>query len=283
MIEFKVLTGVLEADTEVITFTNDNINNDSVIEVYTDDFNVYPNNIEQSGNTVSITFDKQATNTNIKLVINNITDVLKTPIDKLNDLVDVTSSLLEDGYILVWDSALSKWIPEELPEPPTPEHIDIIDNLDSTRTDAALSANQGRELNEELQMVFQSVSNGKELIAGAITDKGVQTSASDTFSTMANNIEQIQGGEPSELISNRFGSSKSYTIPRNFKTGYFYVVSGSSSYVWLRLNGANQSPIDSENQSYVYTRVYKINNLKAGDVITTGGYVSSRYFLYNGE
>ena len=39
--------------------------------------------------------------------------------------------------------------------------------------------------------VFQNVSNGKILIAEAITDKGVLTSASDTFQTMATNIEQI--------------------------------------------------------------------------------------------
>ena len=35
---------------------------------------------------------------------------------------------------------------------------------------------------------FQSVSNGKTLIASAITDKGVTTSNTDTFQTMANNI-----------------------------------------------------------------------------------------------
>lgn len=44
---------------------------------------------------------------------------------------------------------------------------------------------------EAIDEVFQSVSNGKELIADAITDKGVQTSASDSFSTMATNISLI--------------------------------------------------------------------------------------------
>lgn len=44
---------------------------------------------------------------------------------------------------------------------------------------------------EALDEVFQSVSNGKELLADAITDKGVQTSASDSFSTMATNISNI--------------------------------------------------------------------------------------------
>ena len=44
---------------------------------------------------------------------------------------------------------------------------------------------------DALDEVFQSVSNGKELIADAITDKGVSTSATDSFQTMATNIENL--------------------------------------------------------------------------------------------
>lgn len=39
--------------------------------------------------------------------------------------------------------------------------------------------------------VFQSVSNAKKNLAEAITDKGVETSATDTFQTMVNNINKI--------------------------------------------------------------------------------------------
>ncbi len=49
-------------------------------------------------------------------------------------------------------------------------------------------------LNNITQQLFQSVSSGKSKIAGAITDKGVSTSASDTFDTMATNIRNIQTG-----------------------------------------------------------------------------------------
>lgn len=42
--------------------------------------------------------------------------------------------------------------------------------------------------------LFQSVSNGKNTVANAITDKGVATSATDTFATMANNIALIETG-----------------------------------------------------------------------------------------
>jgi len=43
---------------------------------------------------------------------------------------------------------------------------------------------------------FTSVSNGKSLIASAITDKGVSTLATDTFATMASNIGSITTGYP---------------------------------------------------------------------------------------
>lgn len=45
-----------------------------------------------------------------------------------------------------------------------------------------------------IKEVFQSVSDGKSKIALAITDKGVDTSATDTFLQMAANIGMIQGG-----------------------------------------------------------------------------------------
>lgn len=47
--------------------------------------------------------------------------------------------------------------------------------------------------------VFQSASNGKKLIADAITGKGVTTSNTDSFQTMATNIGNIQTGIDSPL------------------------------------------------------------------------------------
>lgn len=50
------------------------------------------------------------------------------------------------------------------------------------------------DVQDAIDEVFQSVSSGKTLVAGAITDKGVTTSASDTFATMAANIAAIPTG-----------------------------------------------------------------------------------------
>ena len=60
---------------------------------------------------------------------------------------------------------------------------------------------------DALDEVFQSVSNGKELIADAITDKGVSTSATDSFATMAGNIGLIYWKSPEQTtIETQFNS-----------------------------------------------------------------------------
>lgn len=47
-------------------------------------------------------------------------------------------------------------------------------------------------INSEISSLKTSVSNGKSLIAAAVTDKGVPTAASDSFTTMSNNIRNIE-------------------------------------------------------------------------------------------
>ena len=47
---------------------------------------------------------------------------------------------------------------------------------------------------------FQSVSDGKALVASAITDKGVQTASDATFQTMAKNIAEIANGVNLDVI-----------------------------------------------------------------------------------
>lgn len=50
------------------------------------------------------------------------------------------------------------------------------------------------ELAESVSELFTSVSNGKQLVADAITDMGVQASATDTFQTLSNKIKEIETG-----------------------------------------------------------------------------------------
>ena len=65
----------------------------------------------------------------------------------------------------------------------------IVTVLDDSATDEQVPS--AKATYDKLQEVFQSVSSGKELIANAITDKGVSTATNATFATMATNISNI--------------------------------------------------------------------------------------------
>ena len=68
----------------------------------------------------------------------------------------------------------------------------VVTVLDDSVTDEQVPS--AKAVYDELQEVFQSVSNGKNLIASAITDKGVETLADATFEQMAENIGGISSG-----------------------------------------------------------------------------------------
>lgn len=69
-----------------------------------------------------------------------------------------------------------------------------------------------------IKEVFQSVSNGKSLIASAITDKGVETDADSTFEIMAQNIINIpsgSGGNVTIKVSTVSASQTDYPYKAN--------------------------------------------------------------------
>lgn len=65
---------------------------------------------------------------------------------------------------------------------------------------------------DAIESCFQSVSEGKSLVASAITDKGVETAEDATFETMAENITSIFS---SLLLVNSTGISQYGTITLN--------------------------------------------------------------------
>lgn len=87
-----------------------------------------------------------------------------------------------------------------------------------------------------------SASDGKSLIASAITGKGVSTSATDTFSTMASNIDSIQtghtimidgeeyDGDVQLLLSSGHMETTSFSIPHGFDSSYQIVQSNYCYY-----------------------------------------------------
>ena len=89
----------------------------------------------------------------------------------------------------------------------------------------------GTNVQSAIDQLFTSVSNGKELIANAITDKGVATSATDTFATMAQNIGEIKIDSNVALIK---GESV-YQV-----TTYTYNIDSNKSYI-VTIVGTNSS------------------------------------------
>ena len=51
-----------------------------------------------------------------------------------------------------------------------------------------------KTISDEVAEVKKSVSDGKTLVATAITDKGVATESTDSFATMAENVGKISTG-----------------------------------------------------------------------------------------
>ena len=83
-----------------------------------------------------------------------------------------------------------------------------IENISASNIPIQDTANNFTATNveEALAELFQFVSNGKTLIASAITDMGIATSNTDSFEVMANNIRMISGGS---------GEITTYTITNN--------------------------------------------------------------------
>lgn len=89
---------------------------------------------------------------------------------------------------LLYNTDGTKWTPPTIPSPLN------ADQLQGHEASYFGTATQYTELSSKYDQLFQSVSNGKSLIASAITGKGVSTASDATFQQMAINIGNIASG-----------------------------------------------------------------------------------------
>ena len=82
-------------------------------------------------------------------------------------------------------------------------------NVSYSNTTSGMTSGNVQNAIDEL---FQSVSEGKSLIAAAVTDKGVETAATDSFATMAGNIGQISSGGQIETVNFNFQNNAGSVI-----------------------------------------------------------------------
>ena len=80
---------------------------------------------------------------------------------------------------------------ENKPSTATPLGATNLNKMDSA---IDLIDNRVVKLDEQMKEVFASVSNGKSVVASAITDMGIETETDATFQTMADNIMRINSG-----------------------------------------------------------------------------------------
>ena len=106
--------------------------------------------------------------------------------------------------------------------------------VDSELSTTSENPVQNKVITAKLNEVFQSVSDGKNKIAAAITDKGITTAADATFQTMATNIRKISSGSGQSIpnvLYTRSCSSNIFRVLSKIKLSENPTVSNISLYI----------------------------------------------------
>ena len=156
------------------------------------------------GSAPTIKVDSELSDTSTNPVQNKVItseiDYIYYKLDKLES-VEVDTSLSESSKNPVQNRVI------------TSEINSIYDKIDNLKVDSETSVNpvQNKVITKKLNEVFQSVSDGKKLIASAITDKGIETDSDASFKEMAASILSIDTDKkgpdfiaPSSIIIDRY-------------------------------------------------------------------------------
>lgn len=278
MVVTKILEAILYAGSSSVTFTDSEIPN-SLLRIYSNDNSMIYKSATLSGNTVTVTYDPQLNNKNIAL------EIVKSGLDIVDDLLSTDNSKalsanqgralksLIDGIV----------IPTSYPA----------DDITYDNSDTGLTA---ENVQDALDEVFTNVSDGKVLLADAITDKGVETSADDTFATMAENISEIPtggggGGDATVVLTqikpnNNAAAAYSYTATESCKliVLIFQNTGSSNPNLSVKQNGTSISTSYTNVNGTAHTYQYDIATVSNGDIIAinfqnSGIYISGAVYI----
>ena len=90
---------------------------------------------------------------------------------------------------------------------------------------------QNKTVNSALNELYNEATTGKELVAAAITNKGITTTSSDTYETMATNINNIALGSSTVSFQlNSYGSTGLNFDCLGFKKMTITTIKGGTQY-----------------------------------------------------
>lgn len=125
--------------------------------------------------------------------------------------------------------------------------IKPVDQLGGSGDIGAEVSQKLADLEKKYDELFTSVSDGKDLVASAITDKGVPTDKDATFQTMADNVRSIKTHEEPDIeidwhhlkLPNKTSTdgSQNFTEPV-YADGKFFIMS-HDGYIWQSEDGIN--------------------------------------------
>lgn len=147
--------------------------------------------------------------------------------------------------------------------------IECVNDFNSTEINVPASGNLARLLKEEINDCFQSVSNGKALVASAITDKGIETDANATFETMANNIIDISTGIGTNWTLLQTYTSNGGPDSGNYNDSRTYTVKEAGKYVAIYAFGGYGT--QQAGSSFLTTTGNVLHSISSG---TNSGYTN---------
>ena len=122
-------------------------------------------------------------------------------------------------------------------------------------------------INNEISSLKSSVSNGKSLIAAAVTDKGVPTAASDSFTTMSNNIRKINDPVPVQ------------SLPEGY-TQVNYILTDGKAYINSEISNQLIRSLITTTNWYQHFSMRYIFSIPNADTIPDISYLSNAFNIF---
>ena len=115
---------------------------------------------------------------------------------------------------------------------------------------------QNKTVNTALDELYNEAITGKELVAEAITNKGVATTSSDTYEVMANNINSIDNNHnvDDKIYLYKHGDTSFRDIVSNVSQGGNNTFSFTKDYlkIFTYGNGSVSFSVDVSDINYIY-------------------------------